>query len=217
MSGKTTKSIRNIEEKMEEMDPSSIRYQVLNNVRNFKTSWIELGQLLYGVWKDKLYKDWGYSEFETYVSKEIGIQKLTALKLLRSYSFLEKEEPLYLKKEHNENADAAAVPVYESVDVLRRAKNNKDIDEKDYSRIRKYVLEEGKSEKEVKKDLAQIIKQQEENDPDEAREKKRMTVLKRFLGILKALNTEIKVTKMLPDKIVKETDELIKKLEFELK
>ncbi|MFH1878363.1 MAG: hypothetical protein ABH883_06110 [Candidatus Omnitrophota bacterium] len=212
-----TKAIENIERKMEDMDEGSIRYRVLDNAKNFKTSWIELAQALYTVWRDKLYKEWGYQEFDNYVTKEIGIHKQTAVKLLRSYSFLEKEEPRYLMKEYNKEAESRAVPTYEAVDVLRQASSNKNLDREDYSRIKKYVLKDGKDAKEVKKELTEMIrKNEEELDPEEAREKKREAVVKRFVGTLKAISREIKMSKLLPARTIEEVERLIEKIEAEI-
>jgi len=157
-----TKSILTLEEKLANIDSESIRGQILANAKGFKTSWINLGQALYTVWKDKMYKEWGYDKFETYTAKEIGIRKQTAIKLLRSYSFLEKENPLYLKKDYNEGAQTAKVPTYESVDVLRLARNKKDLNSEDYSTIKRGVLEMGKDALSVKKDLTSFMKQQQE-------------------------------------------------------
>jgi hypothetical protein len=212
-----TKSIRGIEQKMEELDPQSLRYRVLDCAKDFKASWIGLGQLLFTVWKDKLYKDWGYQEFNAYAAKEIGVRKETALKLLRSYSFLEKEEPRYLTREYNEGAEAKELPNYEAVDLLRRANSNKELDKKDYAKIRKYVLEDGKDVREVRKDLTQMVKDNSELDSEEARSEKRKVVLKRFLSTLKSVKKEIKASKMLPASIVKEADLLIEKLEAEIR
>ena len=117
----TTKSLSNIERRMDESSGDPIRRRMLECAKNFKTSWIDLGQSLYSVWKDKLYKDWGYMTFEAYTAKEIGIKKQTAMKLLKSYYFLEKEEPVMLDKERAEGASPAALPNYESVNVLRLA------------------------------------------------------------------------------------------------
>ncbi len=213
MSDGKTRSIRNIEQKMEDMDAGSLRYRVLENAKNFKTSWIDLGQILFTVWRDKLYKDWGYEEFDAYTTKEIGIQKQTALKLLRSYSFLEKEEPRYLRKDYNEQVEAGSVPTYEAVDVLRQASNNKEIDKTDYARIKKYVLEDGKDAKEVKKDLTSIIKRQEELQPEEVWREKRMVLVKRSVNLLKSVKKEIKISKVLPVKIIGKIDELIEEIE----
>ncbi|MGB3241234.1 MAG: hypothetical protein WBB66_00050 [Candidatus Omnitrophota bacterium] len=216
MSEIRTKAIDSIEKKMDQMNADELRYQVLKGAKNFKSSWIGLGQILYTVWKDKLYKDWGFTEFESYVSKEIGIRKGTAFKLLRSYSFLEKDSPRYLTKDYNEGAEAREVPTYEAVDVLRKASNNKKLDREDYAKVKKYVLESGKDAGEVKKDLTQMIKQQEELDPAEERKKKRTLVLKRFVGVLKSIRNEIKVSRVLPEKVVKDIDKLISELENEI-
>ncbi|MFC1570578.1 hypothetical protein ACFL4E_02220 [Candidatus Omnitrophota bacterium] len=216
MSERKTKAIRNLEEKMEDMTPDSLRYKVLDSAKDFKTSWIELGQILYTVWKDKLYKDWGYTEFDSFTIKEIGIQKQTALKLLRSYSFLEAREPRYLKKDYVEDAAATQVPTYEAVDVLRRASTNKDIDQEDYSKIKKYVLQDGKDAKEVQKNLTQIIKDNQELDPEEAYAKKRTARLRRFLSLLKSIKVELQSSKDLPEKITLQADKLIGMLENEV-
>ncbi|MFH1441391.1 MAG: hypothetical protein ABIH18_05070 [Candidatus Omnitrophota bacterium] len=216
MDSTKTKSILSLEEKMENIDEGSLRRHILENAKNFKTSWIELGRALYTVFKDKLYKSWGYGSFDIYTSREIGIRKQTAMKLLRSYYFLEKEEPGYLKKDYVDSSETASIPSYESIDVLRQAKNKKSIDEDDYSALKKEVFEKGKDCKEVKKDLTALIRQREELDPEEARERKKMSSLKRMLGVLKSLKQEIEINKLLPSLIIKETAALIDKLEAEI-
>jgi hypothetical protein len=211
-----TKSLRGIEEKMEGLDRDSLRYQILESAKNFKTSWIALGRALYSVWKDKIYKEWGYSTFELYSSREIGIRKQTSLKLLRSYYFLEKEEPEYLREDYAQVTEVAAVPNYEAIDVLRQAKNKKTLDEVNYTDLKKEVFEKGKDARELRKDLTTLIRQREELEPDEAYEKKKVATVKRFLGILRALKEEMEVSKLLPAPLIKEAASLIKKIESEL-
>jgi hypothetical protein len=211
-----TKAIEAIEKKMGSMDESSVRYLVLKNVKLFKTSWIGLGQALYTVWKDKAFKEWGFTTFDAYTSREIGIRKQTALKLLRSYSFLEREEPQYLMKDYAEKADAATLPTCDSVNTLRLANNNKSIDKADYAAIKEKVLDKGRDARDIKKELTQLIKEREELEPEEAWKKKKLAIVKRFLGTLKSISREIKITKVLPAKIVSETDSLISELEDEI-
>ncbi|MDP3791786.1 MAG: hypothetical protein Q8R38_07075 [Candidatus Omnitrophota bacterium] len=210
-----TKSLEAIEEKMTGMDTESLRFQILQNAKSFKTSWIGLGQALYSVWKDKLFKDWGFLTFDAYTSKEIGIRKNTALKLLKTYYFLEKEEPHLINKDYVNTKDAAEVPSYESVDVLRMAKKKQLLDEDDYKRFRKDILEKGRDGREVKKDLTALIKQREELEPEEARKKKREATIRRLLTTLRSLKTEIEVTKVLPSDILKQTKMLIDRIEAE--
>jgi len=217
MSVVKTKSIDNIETRMEGMDADSMRRQVLQHAKSFKVSWIALGQALHTVWKDKLYRNWGYVEFDTYTSKEIGIRKQTALKLLRSYYFLEKEEPHYITNEYREKSNAISMPTFEAVDALRLAKKKKTLDESDYADIRKKVLEEGKSANDVKKDLTQLIRQREELDPEEARAKRRQALIRRFIGMLKSIREELRISKMLPAEVLNDTNKLLSKLEAELR
>ena len=210
------RSLESLEKKMEGVDENSLRYHILQNAKNFKTSWIELGRALYTVSKDKLYKEWGYSSFDIYTVREIGIRKQTAMKLVRSYYFLEKEEPLYLKKDYVESAEASSIPSYESVDVLRQAKNKKVLDEDGYSELKKEVFEKGKDARDVKQNLAVMIKQREEFAPEEARERKKDITVKRFLSTLKALKKEIEILKLLPSGTIHEMDALLVKIEAEV-
>ncbi|TBR16627.1 hypothetical protein EPO66_04385 [bacterium] len=210
------KSIRNLEEKMENLDADSLRYHILDSAKNFKTSWVDLGRALYTAWRDKLYKEWGYNQFDTYTAREIGIKKQTAMKLLRSYYFLEKEEPAYLTRDYASSSEASAVPGYESIDVLRRAKNKKEIDNKDYTNLKKEVFEKGKDAREIKRDLTALIRERQELEPEEAREKKKFALLRRLLGTLKSLKSEIESSKLLPAQVIRETSSLIEKIEEEL-
>ncbi len=211
-----TKSLSAIEEKMADVDEGSLRYKILSSAKNFKTSWIDLGQSLYSVWKDKIFKEWGFLTFAAYTSKERGIRKNTALKLLKTYYFLEKEEPSLLNKGYVETKDASEVPSYEAVDVLRLAKKKQALDEDDYRRFRKDVLEKGRDAREVKKDLTALIRQREDLQPDEARKKKIEATIKRLLATLRSLRTEIEVTKVLPSDLLKQRKMLMVSIEAEM-
>jgi len=211
-----TKSLERIEQRMEGIEKDSFRYQVLEGVKKFKTSWIDLGQALYAVHKDKLYKQWGFLTFEAYISKEVNIQKQTAIKLLKSYYFLEKEEPTYLDKGFIESGAAASLPNYETVNVLRLAKNRKELDGKDYESLKKDVLQKGREAKDVRRELTALIRQREDITPEEARKKKVQTALKRYLAILKSLKRDLEISKLVSAGILKDADALIKKLEAEI-
>ncbi|MFH1191616.1 MAG: hypothetical protein V1670_05415 [Candidatus Omnitrophota bacterium] len=211
-----SKTLKNIEAKMENLDINSLRYHILESAKNFKCSWIELGRSLYSVWKDKMYKEWGYVSFDIYVAREIGIRKQTAMKLLKSYYFLEKEEPQYLKNEYAASTQPAQLPSYESVNILRQAKNNKDLDENDYRSLKKEIFEKGRDAQEIKKNLGVIIRQRQEQDPEVVEENKRQSVLKRLLGQLRMLRQEVAVLKLLSVPLVKDLDNLIKNIDQEI-
>ena len=212
-----TRSLERIEEKMESMDKNSLRYQILEKVKSFKTSWLSLGQALYSVWKDKLYKEWGYLTFEAYTAKEIGIKKPTAMKLLRSYYFLEKEEPGYLEKDHTAPEEVASIPSYDAVNVLRLAKNKKTLDKADYADLKKKVFEKGRDARDIKKDLTALMREREELEPEEARKRRKIVIIKRLLATLKLVKHDAEVLKILPVSIIKETASLINKIESEIR
>jgi len=211
-----TKSIKRIEEKMENIEGETMRYQVLQSARNFKTSWIDLGQSLASVWKDKLYREWGYNNFDTYAAREIGLRKQTALKLLRSYFFLEKEEPDYLRKDRIETSSAATVPTYEAVDLLRLASKKSQLDKEDYARLKKNLLENGKDVSAVKKDLTTLIRERDELEPDEAFKKKRRALIMRLVGSLEAIRREVRVSKILPEKLTQDIEKLAQRIRNQL-
>ena len=212
-----TKSLKNIEAKMENLDVHSLRYHVLESAKNFKCSWVELGRALYSVYKDKMYKEWGYVSFDVYVSRETGIRKQTAMKLLKSYYFLEKEEPQYLKNEYTDTTQPVNLPSYESVNILRQAKNNKNLDGDDYTNLKKEIFEKGRDAGEIKRNLGVLIRQRQDFDPEVAAEKKKNAVLKRLLGQLRLLKREVAVLKLLSEPLIKDLDNLINNIDQEIK
>ncbi|MFH2138069.1 MAG: hypothetical protein ABII88_06125 [Candidatus Omnitrophota bacterium] len=211
-----TSSLSRIEERMSEAEPGSLRYSVLECAKNFKSSWIELGQHLMSIHRDKEYKAWGYQTFDTYCVKEIGIRKETALKLLRSYRFLEEEEPEYIKKEYLEAVDTQKIPSYENINILKKAKDSKELGIADYRKMKEKVFDEGRGEKEVKDAYSAMLKAVRETDPEEARQERRIKYIRRMIGSLNLIKKEIRMNKLLPEKVVADIDKIISTIELEL-
>ena len=207
-----TKSISRIEERMGELEPESLRYKVLDCARGFKSSWIALGQYLFSVYKDKLFKDWGYLTFEAYCSKEIGIKQATAMKLLKSYSFLEREEPAFLKKESIEERKPNRIPSYESVNALRLARESERLSENDYEALREEVLDDVKEDAEVKKKIKYILKSHAPKVSSEEKLDKKDQLVKKFLSQLRTARHEMGLLSF-PAKIINQVDDLVEVLE----
>ena len=205
-----SKSIHHLEERMGKLEPESFRYQVLGAAKSFKSSWIQLGQYLFTVYKDKLYRDWGHQTFEAYCAKEIGIRQNTAVKLLRSYSFLEKEEPAFVRHDAMEERKPDRIPSFEAVNALRLAHENERISEDQYDDLRQDILEEGKEDAEVKKKIKYILKAGAKNSPSSPEDKN--AVLKKLALYLKNYKNDISLLSI-PPKIVKKLDELLEILE----
>lgn len=201
----SSKSIERIEQRMGSVSPGSLRYRVLDSAKRFKSSWVELGQCLVAVHKDKLFKDWGYTAFEAYCAKEIGIRQQTALKLLKSYLFLEKEEPDYLKARSAEKS-APQAPSFESVNALRLARRSERISENDYQKIRAEVLEKETEPEEVKKKIKYYLKPAETKEIPEAERKS--AAARKMSASLEASLSEFSNLSF-PAKVLKKIEELL--------
>jgi hypothetical protein len=193
-----------------------LRSQILDYSKKFKTSWVDLGQALFSVWRDKMYYAWGYDKFEYYTDQEVGLPKQMSLKLLKTYSFLESEEPAYLKKEFSQMREAVQVPSYEAVNVLRLAKQKKELLRDDYVKLKKAVFDKGKDASLVRKDLVALMKERKPVDPEEERDKRNEAAIRKLYDALDSFKKDMEVLKLIPDNIISEASELMSKLEGQL-
>ncbi|OGW80551.1 MAG: hypothetical protein A3G33_09350 [Omnitrophica bacterium RIFCSPLOWO2_12_FULL_44_17] len=199
-----------------ETEKDQLRQKTLDVAKRHKASWIELGQYLYSIHKDKLFKGWGYLTFEGYCKTELGIKETTAAKLLKSYYFLEKEEPQIAKGDFTEEDTAKTIPNYESVNILRLAKENKNIAPADFADLRSAVIDSAKEPKEVKAQYRKLLSDREVKDPVEVRKTRRNAAIKRLITILDNTKHELGNEHLLPDYLLKQIDDLKKKLQDQL-
>lgn len=158
-----TKSELIIEQLMRELDPSSPRYMVLATARQFKSSWVELGEQLLKVKNQDEFQGWGYESFDDYCSKEIRIRKETARKLTLAYRYLEQEEPNLLGAERR----MQPLPDYRSIDLLRQAREEQSFSDDEYAQLRESVIENERSLPTVQKQFREVahLHTPPENDP----------------------------------------------------
>ncbi len=191
-----------------------MRQRAVETAKKHKASWIELGQYLFSIYKNKLYKDWGYQAFETYCRKELNIKEATASKIIKSYAFLEKEETRVVQPQFAEEAAVQKIPDYESVNALRLAKNNKNIPVNDFVELRNRVMNEGREAKEVREQVKKIA---EENAPKkdkaEEKERKKSSVIKRLVGFLNSTKNKLEEEDLVPGYLLKAIEALAGKLE----
>ena len=209
-----SKAIQKLEERMAGLEPGTLRHEVLEAARRFKSSWIDLGRVLWGVQKDKKFREWGYLTFDAYCVKEVGIRAPTAKKLLHSYFFLEKEEPTALKQLLSE-ASPARLPSPESVQILRSLKNRADLPADDYERVRTYVLENGKEAPEIRREVRTLLESARpaSQEVESARAK---SAVRRMVGTLKSIRHQLSGTAWVPKKLLDEVESVVKKLETAL-
>jgi hypothetical protein len=194
----------------------NIREKILDQSKFFKTSWIELGRSLFTAWQDKMYKSWGYQRFEDYIKKEVGLNKELSMRLLKTYYFIEQEEPQYLKEDFAESRESPTVPSYEAMNVLRLAKQKKEITREDYATLRKSIFDKGTDAAVVRKDLTAMIKERKEVDPDEEREKRSEQSMRKLILSLKLFEKDMYALKLVSDDVREDAKELLDRLEKQL-
>ena len=180
-------SERHIDTIMEQLEPGSDRYVVLDKAKRFKSSWVELGEKLLQVSSKGRFREWGYGSFEEYCVQEIRIKRGTAEKLTMAYRFMEKEEPQLLSARENTREELKPLPDYRSVDLLRKAKEEKGFSEEEYGKLRKSVVEEERSHPTVLKQYKEVAALREEVNP-QAPVKASLTAARRLDSALRGLN-----------------------------
>ncbi len=202
-----------------EVDTQSdvLRQKTLETAKRHKASWIELGQYLFSIHKDKLYKAWSFLSFETYCVKELGMKQMTATKLLKSYYFLEREEPRLADPGLIENSDVAAkVPNFESVNLLRLVKENEKLPPQDYAKVREAVIEKASEPKEVRAQVKKLLSAHENKDAGEIRQERRNAAIKRVISVISGAKRELEHEKLLPEYLIKQMNELVSKLQDQI-
>ncbi len=180
-----TKAEQHIEEIMQQLDPASERYRVLNSARRFKSSWVELGEELLKVNQEHLYRNWGYESFEDYCTREVRIKKPTALKLTRAYNYLAQEEPQLLTRQ----AELNPLPDYRTVDLLRQARQEEQLSVEQYDALRKTALEQSRSHPTVLKQFKEMTAADSDPQADRIRHcKSALNATRRLLSSLENID-----------------------------
>ena len=135
---------------------------------------------------------------------------------MKSYYFLEKEEPHIAKASFLEGETPAVVPDYESVNLLRLAKNNKNISPQDFAQIRSSVIQNGKEPKDVREQVKKLLSEQDIKDPAEVRRTRRNAALKRIVSVITMAKKELQNENLLPENLLKQMTQLAEKLQEQI-
>lgn len=145
-----SKTEQAMEARLASLSPGTQRYNILNTAIGFKRSWLSLAKSLYEVEQKKAYKEWGYRTLHAYANHELHLRKDTAMKLLRSYGFLETHERRLLDTQ-SDGGSVVPLPSYQALDVLAEARDNPYLSENDYKEVRAQVFEADPSPSQVRK------------------------------------------------------------------
>jgi hypothetical protein len=213
----TSKTLDEIDNLMEDLEPESLRFHVLDAVKRFKGNWLELGRFVSAVEKQGIFRDWGFVTFDSYCTRELKLKRPTVVKLLNSFRFLKKEEPEFLSTALSAG-EKPPLPDYESVNILRQARAKKAITGEDYARLRSAVFEDEVPAKEVGQQYRGLLQTAREAalDPEEAYLRKRKEALKRVLGSLRTIRNTVELSHLLPAPGLESLKNLISQVEDEL-
>lgn len=172
---KETRGSQHIEQLMQQLSPDSERYQVLATARQFKSSWVELGEWLARVSSGKRFAEWGFATFDDYCTGEIRIRRQTAEKLLLAYRFLERREHGLLDRR-----EQRPLPDYRSVDLLRQADEGEQFSMAEYSELRQAVVAEERSHPAIARQFRDLVHKHQPEMHAEHRHRNALTAAKRL-------------------------------------
>lgn len=202
--------------KMDNPTSQELRVRAQDGAKDFKTIWLSFAQSLFAIHRDKLYEYWGYDKFDHYVERELGFKKSVAMKLVKTYNFVEQQEPQFLQENFIEERDAVNLPEMDAIHVLRLAKGKKELTRQDYSELRHQVFEKGRQAGLVRKDLVTLMKERKPVDPDEERERRNEAAVRKLLNAIRSFQKDAESLKLVKADLVKKAEELFRELEAEI-
>jgi hypothetical protein len=201
-----------IDKQLEGLDPASLRARVQVALRQFRSSWVDLGKLLTNVAYGGEYKDWGYEDFEVYAARELGLKKPTVKKLMVSYNYMKSYEPkrLQLIEEAGDDGEAPSVPDYQTVELLHRARETCNIEREEGERLHTIAFSGEEGEAELRRELRSHIRDSSENCRavyDRHKE------LHDILRIARVLRRKLAQTKTIPEGFKDRIEQMLTELE----
>ena len=121
-----------------------------------------------------------------------------------------------MKPDFTEEETPRKIPDYEAVNLLRLAKENKNIPTEEFAELRQEVLNEGKEPKDIRAKVKKILEDQKPKDTAEAKDQKRNGVLRRLIGFINSAKTQLEEEDLVPDHVLKQMETLAQKLQDQL-
>jgi len=207
-------TLRKIDARIKDLPAESLRRKVLEALRLFRAGWIELGRLLTEVAYGNDYREWGYEEFEAYCAAELGLKKPTVKKLMVSYNYMKRYEPDRLSawEEGAPRAETGAIPDYQTVELLHRAREESEIDEDEQGRLHALAFSDGAEEGEVRKEIRNRLRPVDESAIGD-RNAARRHEIEDLLRTARALRRKLEACHGIPGGLKGRLDQLLLELE----
>lgn len=200
-----------IDKQISEINPESVRSKALVSLRDFRSSWVKLGQYLTEIAYGGDYKEWGYDDFEVYCASELGLKKPTVKKLMVSYNYMKSYEPGLLAQDSA--GEAKCLVDCDTIEQLKKARERDDIEEEEKEELHRMAFESGVDQKVIRKEIKERIKpKQMFEDIDRAnfnRRKEIQVIMKSARNLRKRLFE----AKSVPDGVKDRVEDALSELE----
>ena len=211
----TTSSVKKIDARLDQLQPGSLRHQVMTALRQFRASWVELGRLLNEVVYGGDYKEWGYDDFEVYCARELGLKKPTVQKLMVSYNYMKKYESKRLH-DYEDDADKVAapeIPDFQTVELLDRVRSRSEMPEERVNELHRRAFEGEGEEPEFRRELRQALRPQMSDSEMRDRGDKRKSELTAILRAARELRRRLVDSNVVPGGLRERLEQCLVELE----
>lgn len=196
-------SMKKIDDKLDRLEPGSLRHQVLSSLRQFRASWVELGRLLNEVVYGGDYKEWGYDDFEVYCARELGLKKPTVQKLMVSYNYMKKYESKRLEDFETATPEdsgnfSRTIPDFQTVELLDKVRRRDRLPEEEMGELHRKAFDGEVEEPELRKELRQALKPHLDEAAMREGADNRKQELTNILRLARELRRKIAMAKSVP-------------------
>lgn len=208
-------SVKKIDDRLEHLQPGSLRHQVMLALRQFRASWIELGRLLNEVVYGGDYKEWGYDDFEVYCARELGLKKPTVQKLMVSYNYMRKYESNRLEDfETGETAQVPQeIPDYQTVELLDRVRRRDEVPDDQMEELHRRAFAGEGEEPEFRRELRECLRPSLSEDDMQQQGVNRKREMAALLRAARELRRRLSETKSVPGGLRERLEQCLIELE----
>lgn len=211
----TASSVQKIDARLDQLQPGTLRHQIMTALRQFRASWVELGRLLNEAAYGGDYKEWGYDDFEVYCARELGLKKPTVQKLMVSYNYMKKYESKRLHDfEDGENKTAAPeIPDFQTVELLDRVRKLDEMPEERMTELHRRAFEGEGEEPEFRRELRQALRPQLTESQMSERSGARKSELAAILRLARELRRRLVTSEAVPGGLKERLEQCLVELE----
>ena len=211
----TDANVKKIDARLDQLEPGSLRHQVMFALRQFRASWVELGRLLNEVVYGGDYKEWGYDDFEVYCARELGLKKPTVQKLMISYNYMKKYESKRLHdfEDDSDKATVAEIPDFQTVELLDRVRRKEEVPEERMNELHRRAFVGGDEEPEIRKELRQCLRPQLSETAMREGADARKSEMAGILRAARELRRRLAATKAIPGGLRERIEQCLVELE----